>query len=89
MRGDFIGQNLYDANDMEKWSENGSGTEGYPKIITTSRSEILKTEGYKDWFVASISNVDIKMYNPRDYYKEYRVGGLYTKIQVTVLIPAD
>ena len=60
MKSDLIGTNLYDSNNLEKWSENGQGTEGYPKIIITTRSDILKTEGYKDWFVAKISNLDIK-----------------------------
>jgi hypothetical protein len=67
LKSHFIKQNLYRTNHLENWRNSQIFDSTYPKIITTTRTEIFGgNDGYESWFM---SNDDAKL----EKYKEIRL----------------
>ncbi|CAK90852.1 unnamed protein product (macronuclear) [Paramecium tetraurelia] len=64
LKQQYIGMNLNLSNRISKW-RCSSDKNKYPKVITTSRSELFTIKGYGSWFLSES--------NDPNYYKEVRL----------------
>lgn len=54
----IIGINLNFTNHVNRWRQSKDAGK-YPKVITTSRSEIFNISYYSSWFMSDSKNADI------------------------------
>ncbi|CAD8148995.1 unnamed protein product [Paramecium pentaurelia] len=64
LKQQYIGLNLNISNRISKW-RCSSDRNKYPKVITTSRSELFTIKGYSSWFLSES--------NSQNLYKEVRL----------------
>ncbi|CAD8141735.1 unnamed protein product [Paramecium octaurelia] len=64
LKQQYIGLNLNLSNRISKW-RCSSDRNKYPKVITTSRSELFTIKGYSSWFLSES--------NSHSFYKEVRL----------------